>query len=676
MPRDLPIGNGSLLVNFDCTYQLRDLYWPHVGLENHSKGQVFHFGVWVDGRFKWLDDPGWSRGMRYAHETLVTEVELAHPDLQLDLVCHDAVDFHENLYLRRIDVNNPTDRQREVRLFFHHDLSISSHEVGDTAYYEPERRAVYHYKGSRWFLINGAAPGKRPEDAADSVDGWHIGLQQWACGHTGVHSLQGTWKDAEDGQLSGNPIAQGSVDSTVALHLTIPPQTTQTAYYWLAVGSDFEEVTRINRSVRHRGPWHFINRTASYWHLWLETHRPDFADLPPEVSRLYLLSLLILRTQIDNDGAILAANDSDIASAVRDTYSYMWPRDGALVANALDLAGYLDITRPFYRFCRDVISKEGYLLHKYNPDKTLASSWHPWMRDGHKDLPIQEDETALVLWALWNHFEKWRDIEYIKPLYRALIIRAADFLAAYRDPKAKVPLPSYDLWEERRGVLAFTTAAVWAGLDAASKFAQAFGETTLAEQYRTAAAEIKAGTEAVLYRPELDRFVRMANKRPDGSWEFDETLDSSLFGLWHFGMFPVDDLRIVKTMKAVRDRLWIKTSVGGVARYDDDYYHRQSQDKANVPGNPWFICTLWLAQWAIATATTKEDLKPAVELLEWCVKHGLPSGVLAEQVHPDTHAPLSVSPLTWSHATFVTAVQEYLTRWRTLSKPSSGADRA
>jgi GH15 family glucan-1,4-alpha-glucosidase len=39
---------------------------------------------------------------------------------------------------------------------------------------------------------------------------------------------------------------------------------------------------------------------------------------------------------------------------------------------------------------------------------------------------------------------------------------------------------------------------------------------------------------------------------------------------------------------------------------------------------------------------------------------------MAEQVHPDTHAPLSVSPLTWSHATFVMTVLEYLKREREL----------
>ena len=55
---------------------------------------------------------------------------------------------------------------------------------------------------------------------------------------------------------------------------------------------------------------------------------------------LFKRSLLILRTQIDSHGAIIAANDADIVRFASDTYSYMWPRDGALAAYALSLAGY------------------------------------------------------------------------------------------------------------------------------------------------------------------------------------------------------------------------------------------------------------------------------------------------------------------------------------------------
>jgi GH15 family glucan-1,4-alpha-glucosidase len=115
-------------------------------------------------------------------------------------------------------------------------------------------------------------------------------------------------------------------------------------------------------------------------------------------------------------------------------------------------------------------------------------------------------------------------------------------------------------------------------------------------------------------------------------------------------------------MQAVRDRLWVKTPVGGIARYDHDYYHQVSPDVVNVPGNPWFVCTLWLAEWIIARAQTLEDLTPALDILGWVADHALPSGVLAEQIHPYTGTPISVSPLTWSHATLVMAVQAYLTR--------------
>jgi glucoamylase len=659
MPRDIPVGNGSLLVNFDQTYQLRDLYWPHVGQENHTVGHPSRFGVWVDGQFRWVDDDGWQRTLDYAHDTLVTQVTLHHPDLALRLVCQDAVDFHENLYLRQIIVHNEADREREVRLFLAQDFHISGHEVGDSAYYEPERCAVFHYKGKRWFLINAAKEGP---------DGWTLGVDQWAVGVKEAQYKEGTWRDAEDGDLSGNSVAQGSVDSAIALHLTVPTHGQATGWYWIAVGKDFAEVTRINRAVRQKGPLTFLERTRHYWALWATKENEDFGDLPHPVCHLYRRSLLVLRTQIDNDGAVIAANDFDIARFARDTYSYMWPRDGALVAAALIEAGYSEVTRRFFDFCHRVITDEGYLLHKYNPDGSLASSWHGWHQDGRKELPVQEDETALVLWALWHHFQHFRDVEFIKPHYRGLVVRAANWLVAYRDEDSGLPLPSWDLWEERWGVLAWTVGATWGGLQAAANFADAFGEDGLAATYRHAADEIRAGAEAHLWAPDLGRFVRMINKREDGEWDADPILDASLFGLWYFGMFAPDDPKIVSTMQAVRDRLWIKTEVGGVARYENDYYHQVSQDIENVPGNPWFICTLWLAQWYIATAQTEDDLKPALDILNWAADHALPSGVMAEQVHPYTNAPLSVSPLTWSHATLVMTVLEYMARQAAMSK--------
>jgi oligosaccharide amylase len=650
MPRDIPVGNGSLLLNFDQRYQLRDIYWPHVGQENHTNGHPCRFGVWVAGQFSWISDESWVRTLCYEHDTLVTQVTLYNPALSLRIACRDLVDFHEDLYLRQITVDSYFEDDQEVRLFFSHDLHISGHEVGDSAYYEPERKAVFHYKGRRWFMINAA----REDD-----DGWSLGLDQWAVGIKEVGDMEGTWRDAEDGQLSGNAVVQGSVDSTVALHLDVPGRGRAQGWYWIAVGHDFPAVTAVNRAVREKGPGTFLERTRNYWKLWITKEPEQLGDLPASICQLHRRSLLILRTQVDNDGAIVAANDFDIAHYGRDTYAYMWPRDGALVTAALVEAGYSEVTRRFFDFCHRVITTEGYLLHKYNPDGSLASSWHGWYYEGEKRLPVQEDETALVLWALWRHFDRFRDVEFVKTHYRGLVVRAANWMVRYRDAETGLPHPSWDLWEERRGVHAWTVGATWGGLQAAARFAEAFGEQELAARYRDAAGEIRAGVEAHLWSPERDRFLRSVSRRADGSWAVDETVDASIWGLWYFGMFAPEDPRVVSTMETIRERLWVRTDVGGLARYEDDAYHRVSDDG---PGNPWFICTLWLAQWYIARAERPEDLEPALDILHWAADHALPSGVMAEQVHPFTNEPLSVSPLTWSHATLVTAVREYLAR--------------
>jgi glucoamylase len=642
MPRDIPVGNGTLLVTFDKGYRIRDLYFPNVGKENHTVGSPFRFGVLADGRLAWSDE-GWDLRLRYLPETLVTDVRGAHAGLDLEFESHDCVDFHENVFLRKLTMRNRADRAREVQVFFHHDFYIAETDVGDTALFDPQLRALIHYKGPRFFLMN---------VAGDGVDG----VSRFATGLKG-HGKEGTWRDAEDGDLQGHPIAQGSVDSTLGVPLSLAAGAESTFFYWIAAGTSHREVRLLDQLIRDRTPEKLMERTASYWRLWVNSEDMDFGDLPAPIVDCFKRSLLVVRTQIDNNGAIIAANDTDVLLFNRDTYSYVWPRDGALVAHALDAAGFFEISKRFYFFCRDVIREEGYFLHKYNPDGTLASSWHPWVKDGRPQLPIQEDETALVVWAAWKHFEKYRNVEFVKPLFKPLIIKAAEFMDSFRDPATGLPRPSWDLWEERFGVLTFTTACVWAGLDAAARFCLAFGEMDRASRFRSAADEVRAGMDVHLYRQELGRFARMVTFDGGGKAVVDATLDSSLYALFAFGAYEARDPRVAATMKAVKDGLWIKTSVGGMARYENDYYHRVSQD---VPGNPWFICTLWLAQYTIASAQTEEELAGALPVIAWVAERALDSGVLAEQMDPFTDAPLSVSPLTWSHATVVQVVMEYL----------------
>ncbi len=663
MPRDLPLGNGSLLINFDTTYTLRDIYYPHVGQENQTDGHINHVGIWVAGQFSWLSDPGWERSMRYESETLVTDVTMRHAALGITLHWSDAVDFDRDIFLRRVEVTNTGEVAREVRLFFHYDWHIEESDGGNTVYYAPDTTAVIAYRNARYFLASGSA-------------GDHWGIDSWATGYKEFNGYQGTWRDAEDGELGRNPIAQGDVDATIALHLgMVAASATATGYHWLVAGTDYRHVRATQRLIQDRGAASFIDRTRNYWRLWVNKSVEPMEPLTPAMIDLYKRSLLMVATQMDSDGAIIAATDGDVWTFNRDSYAYMWPRDGALVANALSHSGYGEPTREFFRFCARVITDAGYLLHKYTPAGALGSSWHPWSNEaGQPQLPIQEDETALVVYSLWQQYAIFKDVEFIKPLYAPLIKAAANFMVQYRDPTTKLPGPSYDLWEERHGIHAYTVAAVYAGLQAAANFAECFGEDSVATQYRAAATEIQEATRRYLWDEQDGRFLRRITVDDHGQITPDRVMDMAITALYQFGMFPADDPQMTRTMDALMARLQIKTSVGGYARYENDYYHQVSHDIDNVPGNPWFICSCWAAQYHIARAQTDDELHAALPMLQWVVDHALASGVLAEQVDPNSDAPLSVSPLTWSHAEYISTVRWLVGKHRRLMASSLGAE--
>ncbi len=648
MPRPLVVGNGNLLVTMDRELNIRDLYWPHVGLHNHLSGHRARIGVWVDGRFAWLGDNAWEKNLSYEPGTLVTRAECRHPHWGIRLTLSDCVVHREDILLRRFRIDNEWDAEREVRLFLSHDFHIAETDIGDTAFYNPFLDAVIHYKRDTYLLIG-----------ATSSSG---GIYQYATGIKGFQGAEGTWRDAEDGELSMNPVAQGSVDSVLSVRTSVHPHRIAEVRAWICVAKNLDGVERLHRRIADQGFDALVHDTTHYWASWSDVDRDRLSDLPDPIPDRVRRSLLILRTNIDNHGAIIAANDSDIMETARAHYSYMWPRDGALVASLLDRLGYQDITRRFFQFCAQLLPRQrAVLLHKYSADGSWGATWHPWTVEGHHEIPFQEDSTALVLWALGKHYERYHDIEFLEELYEPFVRPCADFVADYRDPGTGLPLPSYDLWEERRGVHAYTCGTVYGALMSAARLSDVFDDGR-ADTYREAAGDLREGMAKHLWDEEHKRFARRLIMRDGGKYDRDMVIDSAVHAVHLFGAFSADDWRVESTMRTVLSRLWIQTEIGGIARYEDDYYFRRVDNTQRVAGNPWPICTLWQAQWYIARAHTHPDLQTALELVLWAARNTMSTGAMPEQVHPESGEPLSVAPLTWSHAEFVCTVLDYLDR--------------
>ncbi len=152
MPRDIPVGNGGFLITFDHQYQIRDIFFPHVGQENHAGAGPCRFGIYADvpgtneAHLFWTSDPGWQIRQRYLRDTLTTSVSLDHTDLQLVLYCNDTVDFHRNILVRRIKVKNLAAHERIAQVIHHQDFNMFGSKIGDTAYFDPELRSIVHYR--------------------------------------------------------------------------------------------------------------------------------------------------------------------------------------------------------------------------------------------------------------------------------------------------------------------------------------------------------------------------------------------------------------------------------------------------------------------------------------------------------------------------------------------------
>lgn len=636
MGRPVILGNGSLTVGLNENGLVHDFYYPYVGLDNltTARSMDHKVGVYVDDTFSWIDDGQWSLSANFEQDALISNVTMQNDSLKLRLHFSDFVDHTVNAFCRRITVQNMADHERTVRLFMHQVFQISRGGRGDTALFVPEGNYLLDYKGRCSLLI--FAQG-----------GNHNALfDQYCVGNYGIEGKEGTYRDAEDGELSNNPVEHGGVDSVLRLSLELGGNEGQTADYWIVASDSQFGAEKAHRKILADGLQGRLDKTRKHWYEWLDIARDKLGEMNEGERVMIKKSLMVIKAHTDKRGGIIASCDSSIYNYGRDYYSYVWPRDGAYAMWPLIRLGYTDEPKKFFEFCRDIMHPDGYMLHKYQPDRAIGSTWHPLVHGRHTELAIQEDETAIVLYMLGEYLEESGDKDYVSSLYVTLVQPAANFLAEFRDEQTGLPHASYDLWEEKFATHTYTVAVTYQALLTAAAFADLFEYPDDAVAWRAAAAQIAKGAQ-ILFDPERGALRKGYLLQEDGSLQFDNTLDiSSLFAVSTFGPKELTKDQIASTMKAVESILLDKSPSGGSPRYEHDTYFASDSPHQ---GNPWFVTTLWVAQYYIQ----HKDAERGKQLIDWTIAHALPSGILSEQIDPEAGTPLSVAPLVWSHAELI-----------------------
>lgn len=636
MARPVVLGNGEMHVGINSYGLVHDFYFPYVGLENHAAGRLtrHHVGVWIDGTMSWLDHGDWEFRFRYPHRALIGHTVAKNEKLGVLLEFDDVVDSHISAFMRNIHVVNLRPHAREIRLFMHQAFIIGdSRSNTDTAQYLPDTHAILHYRGRRAFIISGEADG--------------VPFDQYSVGLFGIEGHEGTWRDADDGELSMSPVEHGRVDSALRFKLQVDGHSSARVHYWIAAGTSTREALYIHKQVKEDGLSRRLHSTAAWWHEWLAPALRVADKIDPDYQDSFLRSAMVIKSQIDKRGAVMASTDTAMLNYSRDAYAYCWPRDGAYALWPLIRMGYVDEPYRFFEFCRRGLHPSGFLMHKYRSDGAIGSSWHPYVHsDGTTAPPIQEDETALVLFLFAQFYQAHPEPRVLNEFYHTMVTPMADFMASYIDGMTGLPKPSYNLWEEVYLSTTYTTSLVYAALLAAADLAEEAEDPNKAVLWRARADDILAAAHKYLYNSDKKCFYRGLIVQ-DAEIRYDDTIDvSSVFGAFMYGLFPVESEELQQSADTLQQVFEVNNGRIGLPRYQNDNYRRVSQD---ITGNWWPVTTLWLAQYYIET----DQLDKAKQTLAWVRGHSLETNIFPEQINPLTGDPLSVAPLSWSHAEYI-----------------------
>jgi GH15 family glucan-1,4-alpha-glucosidase len=638
MARSVVLGNGGLTVGLNESGLVHDFYYPYVGLENltTARSEPHRIGVWVDNEFSWIDSDDWERQVSFNTDALISDISLQSKKLSLQIHLGDFVDAKHDIFARNLRVRNLSDRKRNIRVFFHQVFRISADGRADTVMYVPDGNYLLDYKGHCSILAY-----------AETARG--VAFDQYAVGNAGIEGKEGTFRDAEDGELSMSTVEHSSVDSTLRVSVDLEGGELEDIKYWLAVADSQTELEKLHKLMLGTGFEVRKTATLRHWHDWMNISADKIAHLPENYKNAVKKSLLTMKAHVDSSGGIIASCDSSIYNYGRDYYSYVWPRDGAYVIWPLIKLGYTYEPRKFFNFCKSIMHPDGYMMHKYQPDRAIGSTWHPLLHGKSKELAIQEDETASLVFMLGEYLKYSHDQKFIDSVYIDMVRPMAEFMCRFIDEETGLPHASYDLWEEKFLTNTYTVANTYAALLVAVDMARTQGLDVDADKWQAVADSIASRSD-LLFSEDEGHYLKGFLLQQDGTIAQDTTLDvSSFFAVATFKYGS--EQRQNATLEAIeRDLLDVSPSLG-TARYEDDNYFASSP---KYKGNPWFVTTLWLAQYYARSG----DKEKATRYVDWALKNSLHSGVLSEQISPEDSRIVGVAPLVWSHAELINAIIE------------------
>ena len=123
MAKEIVLGNKNLNLSYDSNLNIRDIYFPNVGDENHLEEDKNRIGFWVNGKFSWIDEE-WEKEIDYYEDAMVSNITAKSDYLNIKIKESATVHYSKNVYVKIIEVENCGNSEKDVKIVFYHVLKL------------------------------------------------------------------------------------------------------------------------------------------------------------------------------------------------------------------------------------------------------------------------------------------------------------------------------------------------------------------------------------------------------------------------------------------------------------------------------------------------------------------------------------------------------------------------
>ncbi len=611
---DAVIGNGTISASYTKRGELLRLYYPNIDYRQFI--DFFNVGIKVnDSNIIYTHkDVNNAYNQYYIEDTNILKTEIFNTYFRLKLEQTDFCPIKENVLVKRYKFKNENTIDLELNVLVHSKLLTD------------DNNQVSGYK-------------------KDDVLLQYMHDYTFACfsnNKISTTQINNTEANIQEGSIGGKDYIGMSSDSSISYNLgTLKPGETKEINLFIYIEEAKNKslistnIARIKKLDLEKEE----EQTRKYWKKYVREHDGLDLNLPItekniRIQKIYRRTILLYALLTNNQtGGISAAVEVDENRTNCGRYSYCWPRDAIFITEAMDLLNMKKETEKFYKsFCKNTQSKSGRWEQRFYTDGTLAPCWG-----------YQIDETAAVVYGVYNHYLKQKEIKFLKDNLK-MCEKAVHYLEKYvsnmLEGKAEEFL-SYDIWEENEGIHTYSLATIFAAFDAFIKIYEVvkpeYKENRIKlEQIEKRTIELEKllrELKGYILKNLYDNDKKTLIRNKDGK------IDISLLGtVTPFKVFEPKEKKILNTVERIN--MTLRTYTGGYLRYENDNY---------MGGNPWTIANLWLANYYIEAG----EKKKAKECFSYVVNSATEHGFIAEQIDNQTMKPAWVIGLGWAHALFV-----------------------